>query len=84
MTCTYFNLPYVYQLTKGSTLATYLAPHGPHNATFWILSINHHEFSTAEQTAQYISSIQLPSASTTVQFIMAHRQSTDCTSLADN
>lgn len=84
VTCTYYNLPYINQLNKGSTIATHLAPRGPHNTAFWILSINHHEFSTAEQTTRYLSSIQLSSTSTTVPFVMACRQSTDCTSLADN
>jgi hypothetical protein len=84
MTCTYYHLLYIHQLTKGSTLATHLAQQGPHNATFWLLSINHQEFSTAEQAAKFISSLQLPSTSTTVPFILAHRQSTERTSLADN
>ncbi len=48
MTCTYYDLPYICQLTKGSPMATHLAHQGPHNTTFWLLSINHKEFSTAE------------------------------------
>jgi hypothetical protein len=83
MTCTCYNLPYIHHLAKGSPLAAHLAPHGPHNATFWLLSINHQEFSTAEQAAHYLSSLQLSTGSTSIFIILARRQATDRTSLAD-
>jgi hypothetical protein len=84
MTCTYHNLPYIQSCIKGSPLASSLSPHGHHNSTYWILSINHTEFSTAEAAAGYISSSQLPNTTTTIIFILALRQDSTRSKYADN
>jgi hypothetical protein len=65
-------------------IASSLSPHGHHNSTYWILSINHTEFSTAEAAAGYISSSQLPNTTTTIIFILALRQDSTRSKYADN
>lgn len=70
--------------TRGSSLATGLSTHGPPNSTYWILSIQHQEFNTAEAAASYITSLQLPSQSNLILFIMVHHNPTTHTQYADN
>jgi hypothetical protein len=84
MTCTYNNLPYLYQYHPGSSIATSLSKYGPHNSTFWVLSINHREFSTAAALATHIASLQQPSISISTLFILAKRKPTDRTSFANS
>jgi hypothetical protein len=84
LTCTYYNLPYISTTAKGSSLATGLSKFGPYNTTFWILSINDKEFSTAATTARYLSSLQLPSATELIHLILARRHATYRSTVADN
>ncbi len=60
-TCSYYNLPFIINYTKGTSLTTGLSKHGHTSSTFWVPSINDWEFNTAESTATYITSLQLPS-----------------------
>jgi hypothetical protein len=52
-TCTYNNLPYIETFHRGTHLAQTLLAHGSYNSTFWILSINHTEFTTASSRAPH-------------------------------
>jgi hypothetical protein len=84
MTCSYSNLPYIAPFTEGSSLATGLYTHGHPNSTYWILSIHDQEFNIAEATASYITSLQLPSQSNLILFILVHHNPTTRTTYADN
>jgi len=83
-TDTYHNLPYIHQFNSGLPLGTALLKHGQHNSSFWILSINSHEFITAKAVIDYIQSLQQPGSTTYIQGIFARRLASNRTSLAGN
>jgi hypothetical protein len=70
-TCPLHNLPFFAKTTPGTLLAQQLQPYGPHNATFWILSCNSTEFSSAQGLIEYLKSKQQPSLVTNLQCIIA-------------
>jgi hypothetical protein len=83
-TCSCYNLPFISHYTKGTLLATSLSKHGHTSSTFWVLSVNDQEFNTAESTAHYITSLQLPSQSRLILFILVHRHPATRSTYADN
>jgi hypothetical protein len=46
-TCSYNNLPYIETFQRNTQLHKLLLQHGTYNSTYWLLSINNKEFSTA-------------------------------------
>jgi len=83
-TCPLHNLPFFAKTTPGTLLAQQLQPYGPHNATFWILSCNSTEFSSAQGLIEYLKSTQQPSLVTNVQCIIAKRKPTTKTTIEEH
>jgi hypothetical protein len=82
-TCTYNNLPYIATFHRGTSLAQTLLAHGSYNSTFWILSINHTEFTTASSVVQLLQHLQQPSHTTFVECYLAKRTAPTRSSLAE-
>jgi hypothetical protein len=74
-TCLYHNLPYLSSFTKGTHLSQLFSSHGPHNTTYWILSLNNKEFSHAPSVVTYIRSIQQQNTTTPITGFFAKRNS---------
>jgi hypothetical protein len=70
-TCMWNNLPYFAKTTPGTLLAQQLLPYGPHNASYWILSCNEMEFSTAQGLIEYLCTQQKPTTTTILLCIIA-------------
>lgn len=70
-TCTYNNLPFIAHTTRGILLSQQLLPYGPHNATFWILSIHYMEFSTVHGVITFLKSKQHPHITLTLSCCIA-------------
>jgi hypothetical protein len=81
-TDTYHNLPYICRFQPGTPLAATLLLHGRYNSSFWILSINSKEFSSAKTVVDYLKSLQAPVGVTYVPAIFARRIASNRTSVA--
>jgi len=83
-TCTWNHLPYIAQTTPGTLLAQQLRPYGPHNATYWILSIDDTEFSTAQGIITFLNTKKSPTITTILSCILARRKPHSRTTFEDN
>jgi hypothetical protein len=73
-TCSYNNLPYITTCQRSTPLYKLLLQHGPHNSTYWVLSLNNKEFSMASTLVTYLSTLQQPLQPCKIPCILARRK----------
>ncbi len=83
-TCSYNNLPYIESFHRGTSLAQSLLANGSYNSTFWILSINNTEFTTASSVVSHLHQLQEPSKTVFLPCFLAKRIAPTRSSLAEN